>query len=52
MQTIINVCFAIFITMYIVQNDKLNDQVESLSEEVEAANVGLLKTLYSDYNRI
>ena len=50
MQTIINVCFAIFITMYIVQNDKLNDQVESLSEEVEAANVGLLKTLYSDYN--
>ena len=50
MQTIINVCFAIFITMYIIQNDKLNDQVESLSEEVEAANVGLLKTLYSDYN--
>ena len=50
MQTIINVCFAIFITMYIVQNDKLNDQVESLSEEVEAANVGLLKILYSDYN--
>ena len=50
MQTIINVCFAIFITMYIVQNDKLNDQVESLSEEVEAVNVGLLKTLYSDYN--
>ena len=49
-QTIINVCFAIFITMYIVQNDKLNDQVESLSEEVEAVNVGLLKTLYSDYN--
>ena len=50
MQKIINVCFAIFITMYIIQNDKLNDQVESLSEEVEAANVGLLKTLYSDYN--
>ena len=50
MQTIINVCFAIFITMYVIQNDKLNDQVESLSEEVEAANVGLLKTLYSDYN--
>ena len=50
MQTIINVCFAIFITMYIIQNDKLNDQVESLSEEIEAANVGLLKTLYSDYN--
>ena len=50
MQTIINVCFAIFISMYIVQNDKLNDQVESLSEEVESANVGLLKTLYSDYN--
>ena len=50
MQTIINVCFAIIITMYIIQNDKLNGQVESLSEEVEAANVGLLKTLHSDYN--
>ena len=50
MQTIINVCFAIFVTVYIIQNDKLNDQVELLSDEVEAANVGLIKTLYSDYN--
>ena len=48
MQTIINVCFAIFVTVYIIQNDKLNDQVELLSDEVEAANVGLIKTLYSD----
>jgi uncharacterized protein YxeA len=45
MQTIINVCFAIFITVYIIQNDKLNEQVELLNEEVEAANVGLIKTL-------
>ena len=50
MQTIINACFAIFITMYIIQNDKLNEQVELLNKEVEAANVGLIKTLYSDYN--
>ena len=50
MQTIINVCFAIFVTVYIIQNDKLNDQVELLSDEVEAVNVGLIKTLYSDYN--
>ena len=50
MQTIINVCFAIFITMYIIQNDKLNEQVELLNKEVEAANIGLIKTLYSDYN--
>ena len=50
MQTIINVCFAIFITMYIIQNDKLNEQLELLNKEVEAANVGLIKTLYSDYN--
>ena len=50
MQTIINVCFAIFVTVYIIQNDKLNDQVELLSDEVEAANLGLIKTLYSDYN--
>ena len=49
MQTIINVCFAIFITMYIIQNDKLNEQLELLNKEVEAANVGLIKTLYSDY---
>ncbi len=42
-QTIINICFAICITMYIIQNDKLNEQVESL-------NIGLIKTLYSDYN--
>ncbi len=50
MQKIINVCFAIFITMYIIQNDKLNEQVELLNKEVEAANIGLIKTLYSDYN--
>ena len=50
MQTIINVCFAIFVTVYIIQNDKLNDQVELLSDEVEAANIGVIKTLYSDYN--
>ena len=50
MQTIINVCFAIFITVYIIQNDKLNEQVELLNKEVEATNVGLIKTLYSDYN--
>ena len=50
MQTIINVCFAIFVTVYIIHNDQLNDQVEFLSDEVEAANVGLIKTLYSDYN--
>ena len=50
MQKIINVCLAIFITMYIIQNDKLNEQVELLNKEVEAANIGLIKTLYSDYN--
>ena len=50
LQKIINVCFAIFITMYIIQNDKLNEQVELLNKEVEAANIGLIKTLYSDYN--
>ena len=50
MQKIINVCFAIFITMYIIENDKLNEQVELLNKEVEAANIGLIKTLYSDYN--
>ena len=50
MQTIINVCFAIFITVYIIQNNKLNEQVDLLNKEVEAANVGLIKTLYSDYN--
>ena len=50
MQTIINFCFAIFITVYIIQDDKLNEQIELLNEEVEAANVGLIKTLYSDYN--
>tara|TARA_B100001093_G_scaffold332753_1_gene317730 strand:+ start:744 stop:1226 length:483 start_codon:yes stop_codon:yes gene_type:complete len=36
--------------MYIIQNDKLNEQLELLNKEVEAANVGLIKTLYSDYN--
>tara|TARA_B100001778_G_scaffold285173_1_gene251892 strand:+ start:364 stop:846 length:483 start_codon:yes stop_codon:yes gene_type:complete len=36
--------------MYIIQNDKLNEQVELLNKEVEAANIGLIKTLYSDYN--
>ena len=50
MQKIINVCLAIFITMYIIQNDKLNEQVELLNKEVEAANIGLIKTIYSDYN--
>ena len=50
MQTIINACLAIFITVYIIQNDKLNEQVELLNKEVEATNVGLIKTLYSDYN--
>ena len=50
MQKIINVCLAIFITMYIIQNDILNEQVELLNKEVEAANIGLIKTLYSDYN--
>ena len=50
MQTIINVCFAIFITVYIIQDDKLSEQIELLNEEVEAANIGLIKTLYSDYN--
>ena len=50
MQKIINVCLAIFITMYIIQNNKLNEQVELLNKEVEAANIGLIKTLYSDYN--
>ena len=49
-QTIINVCFAIFITMYIIQDDKLNEQVEFLNEELESANIGLIKTLYTDYN--
>ena len=49
-QTIINVCFAIFITMYIIQDDKLNEQVELLNEELESANIGLIKTLYTDYN--
>ena len=34
-QTIINVCFAIFITMYIIQDDKLNEQVELLNEELK-----------------
>ena len=47
MQTIINVCFAIFITVHIIQDDKLNEQIELLNEEVEAANIGLIKTLYS-----
>tara|TARA_B100001109_G_C18800729_1_gene444733 strand:- start:544 stop:1068 length:525 start_codon:yes stop_codon:yes gene_type:complete len=50
MQTIINVCLAIFITIYIIQNDKLNEQVKLLNKELEAVNIGLIKTLYSDYN--
>jgi hypothetical protein len=50
MQTIINVCFAVFITIYIIQNNKLNEQLELLNAEGEAANVGLIKILYSDYN--
>ena len=50
MQTIINVCLAIFITIYIIQNDKLNEQVKLFNKELEAVNIGLIKTLYSDYN--
>ena len=33
MQTIINFCFAIFITMYIIQNDRLNDKIDLLETE-------------------
>ena len=36
--------------MYIIQDDKLNEQVELLNEELESANIGLIKTLYTDYN--
>ena len=36
--------------MYIIQDDKLNEQIEFLNEELESANIGLIKTLYTDYN--
>tara|TARA_Y100000768_G_scaffold199783_1_gene150171 strand:+ start:91 stop:237 length:147 start_codon:yes stop_codon:yes gene_type:complete len=34
MQTIINVCFAIFITMYIIQSDKQEARIDTLEKEL------------------
>ena len=34
MQTVINVCLAIFITVYIIDNNKLNDKIDSLEKEI------------------
>ena len=34
MQTVINICLAIFITVYIIDNNKLNDKIDSLEAEI------------------
>jgi len=34
MQTVINICLAIFITVFIYRNDKLNDKIDSLEAEM------------------
>ena len=34
MQTVINICLAIFITVYIIDNNKLNDKIDSLETEI------------------
>ena len=33
-QTVINICLAIFITVYIIDNNKLNDKIDSLEAEI------------------
>lgn len=33
-QTVINICLAIFITVYIIDNNKLNDKIDSLETEI------------------
>jgi hypothetical protein len=35
MQTVINVCFAIFITAFIYQNGKQQDRIEVLEKEIQ-----------------
>lgn len=37
MQTVINVCLAIFITVFIYRNDKLNDEILDLKIDMEVA---------------
>ena len=34
MQTVINICLAIFITVYIIDNNKLNDKIDLLEAEI------------------
>ena len=34
MQTVINICLAIFITVYVIDNNKLNDKIDSLEAEI------------------
>ena len=34
MQTVINICLAIFITVYIIDNNKLNSKIDSLEAEI------------------
>ena len=34
MQTVINICLAIFITVYIIDNNKLNDKIDTLEAEI------------------
>ena len=34
MQTVINICLAIFITGYIIDNNKLNNKIDSLEAEI------------------
>ena len=34
MQTVINICLAIFITVYIIDNNKLNNKIDSLEAEI------------------
>ena len=34
LQTVINICLAIFITVYIIDNNKLNSKIDSLEAEI------------------
>jgi len=51
-QTIINVCFAISITVFIYQNDKQQDSITKLKNDVESnfEMIGLFKQMQDDTN--
>ena len=51
-QTILNVCFAISITAFIYQNDKQQDSINKLKNDVESNYeiIGLFKQMQDDTN--